>query len=79
MFAQLSRSIRPATKSSARTFTSSSKNLSSHFPEGAYNNLPFKVKNRRVPYAIPHIIFWVVGAGIPFFAVCVQQKRAGLL
>lgn len=49
-----------------------------HYPEGPYSNLPFTVKGRRVPYAVPHVIFWVLGAGIPAFALYVQQKRAGI-
>lgn len=62
-----------------RQFSASAKQLSGpHFPEGVYNNLPFKVKNRRIPYAVPHIIFWLLGAGIPVFAVCTQQVRAGV-
>lgn len=66
-------------RQSIRQFSASTKALSGpHFPEGAYNNLPFKVKNRRIPYAVPHLIFWILGAGIPIFAVTVQQKRAGL-
>lgn len=67
-------------RSSVRQFSASAKQLSGpHFPEGVYNNLPFKVKNRRIPYAVPHLIFWIAGCGIPFFAVYVQQKRAGNL
>ncbi|ODQ45368.1 hypothetical protein PICMEDRAFT_17839 [Pichia membranifaciens NRRL Y-2026] len=66
-------------RQAVRQFSASTKKLSGpHFPEGAYNNLPFKVKNRKVPYAIPHLIFWILGGGIPFFAVTVQQKRAGV-
>jgi cytochrome c oxidase subunit 7c len=66
-------------RQSLRQFSASTKQLSGHFPEGPYNNLPFKVKNRRVPYAVPHLIFWILGAGIPLFAVGVQQRRAGLI
>lgn len=71
----LARSLQRQT---VRQFSASTKQLSGHFPEGPYNNLPFKVKNRRVPYAVPHLIFWILGAGIPFFAVTVQQVRAGV-
>lgn len=51
------RTIQRQSRQSVRTFASTAKAFSGH-PEGAYNNLPFKVKNRRIPYAIPHIIFW---------------------
>ncbi|GMM28962.1 cytochrome c oxidase subunit VIII [Martiniozyma asiatica (nom. inval.)] len=61
-----------------RQFSRSAKQLSHHYPEGPYSNLPFHVKNRRIPYAIPHLLFWILGGGIPFFAVYVQQKRAAI-
>ncbi|KAG0689906.1 hypothetical protein C6P40_004254 [Pichia californica] len=51
-------------RQTVRQFSASTKQLSGHFPE--------------VPYAVPHLIFWILGAGIPFFAVTVQQVRAGV-
>ncbi|CAH2447801.1 Cytochrome c oxidase subunit 8 [Komagataella phaffii CBS 7435] len=48
-----------------------------HGDVGPYSNLPFKVKNRRVPYAVPHFLFFAIGMGIPFFACYVQLKRSG--
>ncbi|VUG18330.1 DEBR0S3_07932g1_1 [Brettanomyces bruxellensis] len=48
-----------------------------HFKDGIYSNIPFKVHNRRVPYAVPHIIFFSLGFIIPCIALFVQFRRNG--
>ncbi|ODV95949.1 hypothetical protein PACTADRAFT_41184 [Pachysolen tannophilus NRRL Y-2460] len=76
MFSRIAQA--PVKQLTTRRFLSStSQKLSGHGDVGPYSNLPFKVKNRRVPYAIPHFIFFAAGFGIPFFACYVQLKRAG--
>ncbi|KAK7205330.1 hypothetical protein BZA70DRAFT_277855 [Myxozyma melibiosi] len=37
-----------------------------HWPEGPYNNLPFKVHNRRIPFFIPYTLFFLVPFVTPF-------------
>ncbi|KAK9378826.1 uncharacterized protein V2V93DRAFT_375151 [Kockiozyma suomiensis] len=37
-----------------------------HFPEGPYHNLPFKVHNRRIPFAIPYFLFFFIPFATPF-------------
>ncbi|ODV86638.1 hypothetical protein CANARDRAFT_196010 [[Candida] arabinofermentans NRRL YB-2248] len=63
----------------SRNFSTSLKRLADHYPEGPYSNLPFKVHNRRIPYAVPHFLYFALGFGIPFFACYVQLKRSGSL
>lgn len=48
-----------------------------HFKEGVYSNLPFKVLNRRIPYAFLHFGFFGLGFAVPFIAVYVQLKKHG--
>ncbi|OBA16174.1 uncharacterized protein OGAPODRAFT_93190 [Ogataea polymorpha] len=72
------RAIARESRQSTRQFSSSVAKLNGHhFPEGPYTNLPFKVHNRRIPYAIPHFLFFAIGFGIPVFAAYVQLKRSG--
>ncbi|QPG76460.1 hypothetical protein FOA43_003849 [Brettanomyces nanus] len=67
-------------KQAKRAFSSSSKQMIHHpFKEGVYSNIPFKVHNRKIPYAIPHITFFALGFIIPVVAVVIQQRRAGII
>jgi cytochrome c oxidase subunit 7c len=61
---------------SKRAFSSSVKNQV-HFKEGVYNNIPFKVHNRKIPYGLVHFSFFGLAFAIPFVAVYVQLKRSG--
>jgi cytochrome c oxidase subunit 7c len=67
---------RQLAQTSKRTFTSSAKQAV-HFKEGVYENIPFKVHNRKIPYAVLHFGFFGLAAVIPFVAVGVQLKRSG--
>ncbi|KAL6933792.1 hypothetical protein ACO0R3_001570 [Hanseniaspora guilliermondii] len=42
-----------------------------------YSNLPFKVKNRVIPYKIVHYSFFIFGYSLPFIITYIQLKRAG--
>ncbi len=45
-------------KSTFRSFSTSSISKSHEvFREGVYSNLPFKVHNRKIPFAIPYFTF----------------------
>ncbi|CAI4048410.1 hypothetical protein SUVZ_12G4200 [Saccharomyces uvarum] len=48
-----------------------------HFKDGVYENIPFKVKGRKTPYALSHFGFFAVGFAIPFVACYVQLKKSG--
>ncbi|ODV73708.1 cytochrome c oxidase subunit VIII CYBJADRAFT_112484, partial [Cyberlindnera jadinii NRRL Y-1542] len=48
-----------------------------HFKEGVYENIPFKVHNRKIPYAVIHFGFFGIAAAVPFIASFVQLKRSG--
>ncbi|KAK9462900.1 uncharacterized protein V1516DRAFT_671435 [Lipomyces oligophaga] len=50
-----------------RSFQTSQAVKSPHFPEGPYNNLPFKVHNRKIPFAVPFTLFFTVPFLFPFF------------
>ncbi|CCD27122.1 cytochrome c oxidase subunit VIII NDAI_0J02300 [Naumovozyma dairenensis CBS 421] len=60
------------------TFSTSSKNLV-HFKDGVYNNIPFKVHNRKIPFAVVHFGFFGVGFLVPFITCYVQMKKSGTL
>ncbi|KAH3682950.1 hypothetical protein WICPIJ_006080 [Wickerhamomyces pijperi] len=68
--------VRNSIRQSQRTFSSTAKK-SVHFEEGVYTNIPFKVHNRKIPYAIVHFSFFGLAFAIPFVAVYVQLKRSG--
>lgn len=59
-----------------RAFSSSTMKAA-HFKEGVYSNIPFKVKDRKIPYGIIHFGFLGVGFLVPFIAVYVQLKKSG--
>ncbi|VEU19888.1 DEKNAAC100745 [Brettanomyces naardenensis] len=62
-----------------RAFSSSTTKMVAHehFKEGVYSNIPFKVHNRRIPYAVPHITFFALGLGVPVLALVIQFNRSG--
>ncbi|KAL3231412.1 Cytochrome c oxidase subunit 8, mitochondrial [Nakaseomyces bracarensis] len=62
--------------STRRAFSASSI-ARAHFKEGVYTNLPFKIHNRKIPYAIVHFGFFTVGFAVPFIACYVQMKKSG--
>lgn len=68
---------RQAQQVSRRAFSSTSRVAGAHFKEGVYENIPFKVHNRKVPFAVLHFGFFGLAAAIPFVAVFVQLKRSG--
>jgi cytochrome c oxidase subunit 7c len=49
--------VRSANTVAKRNF-STTKVRSVHYPEGPYHNLPFKVHNRKIPYAFLHFGFF---------------------
>ncbi|AET38755.1 cytochrome c oxidase subunit VIII Ecym_3262 [Eremothecium cymbalariae DBVPG len=49
-----------------------------HFKEGPYSNIPVKIHNRKIPYAIIHFGFFTLGFAIPFISGYVQLKKAGV-
>ncbi|KAL6947034.1 Cytochrome c oxidase subunit 8A, mitochondrial [Hanseniaspora vineae] len=64
--------------SAKRSFTSTMRAQSGvHFQEGVYSNLPFKVKNRKIPYGIIHFGFFALGFAVPFISCFVQLKKSG--
>ncbi len=65
-----------ARQASKRAF-STTRSAGAHFEEGVYSNLPFKVHNRRIPFAVLHFAFFGLGFAIPFVACGVQLKRSG--
>ncbi|CEP23436.1 COX8 [Cyberlindnera jadinii] len=67
---------RQLVQTSKRAFSSSSKSAV-HFKEGVYENIPFKVHNRKIPYAVIHFGFFGIAAAVPFIASFVQLKRSG--
>ncbi|KAH3899945.1 probable Cytochrome c oxidase polypeptide VIII, mitochondrial [Saccharomycodes ludwigii] len=60
-----------------RSFASTMKTQGVHFKDGVYTNIPFKVHNRKIPYAIVHFSYFLVGFAVPFIASYVQLKRSG--
>nr|6T0B_h Chain h, Cytochrome c oxidase polypeptide VIII, mitochondrial [Saccharomyces cerevisiae S288C]6T0B_u Chain u, Cytochrome c oxidase polypeptide VIII, mitochondrial [Saccharomyces cerevisiae S288C]6T15_h Chain h, Cytochrome c oxidase polypeptide VIII, mitochondrial [Saccharomyces cerevisiae S288C]6YMX_h Chain h, Cytochrome c oxidase subunit 8, mitochondrial [Saccharomyces cerevisiae S288C]6YMY_h Chain h, Cytochrome c oxidase subunit 8, mitochondrial [Saccharomyces cerevisiae S288C]8DH6_h Chai len=48
-----------------------------HFKDGVYENIPFKVKGRKTPYALSHFGFFAIGFAVPFVACYVQLKKSG--
>jgi len=69
--------IRNTARSAAKRSFHTSKAQAVHFEEGVYSNLPFKVHNRRIPFAFLHFGFFGLAFAIPFIAVGVQLKRSG--
>ncbi|KAJ8056138.1 hypothetical protein LXG23DRAFT_57668 [Yarrowia lipolytica] len=81
--------VRSANTVAKRNF-STTKVRSVHYPEGPYHNLPFKVHNRKIPYAFLHFGFFreyyiqpapqvsemLAGFLAPFGIVYVHNKRA---
>ncbi|CAH2352791.1 cytochrome c oxidase subunit 8, mitochondrial [[Candida] railenensis] len=63
-----------------RNFQTSSRSMNKIFgtpAEGVYSNLPFKVKNRKIPLSVP---FWgILGFffAFPFLASYWHMKKAG--
>lgn len=45
--------------------------------EGLYSNIPFKVHNRKIPYAVVHTAFFSLAFIIPVIALVVQWNRHG--
>lgn len=62
-----------------RGFSTTLARQSGHFAEGPYSNLPFKVHNRKIPYAIIHFGFLGFGFALPFIAVYWQLYKSGSL
>ncbi|KAL6928953.1 hypothetical protein ACO0SA_002287 [Hanseniaspora valbyensis] len=61
-----------------RQFSIQSKKLHSYGEaDKLYSNLPFKVKNRLIPYKFVHYTFFIVGYSIPFAVTYLQLKRSG--
>lgn len=77
MFAHLIKSTRQSARQSARRSLHTSKSVGVHFKEGVYENIPFKVHNRRIPYAVLHFSFFGLAFAIPWVACYVQLKRSG--
>ncbi|SCU77776.1 LAMI_0A02300g1_1 [Lachancea mirantina] len=50
-----------------------------HFKEGLYTNIPVKVKNRKIPFAIIHFGWFTLGFLVPFISSYVQLKKSGVL
>ncbi|KAG5363743.1 hypothetical protein CJU89_2926 [Yarrowia sp. B02] len=71
----LRQTVRSANSVAKRNF-STSKVRSVHYPEGPYHNLPFKVHNRKIPYAFLHFGFFAAGFLAPFGIVYIHNKRA---
>ncbi|CDK25735.1 unnamed protein product [Kuraishia capsulata CBS 1993] len=57
MLARLAQKQQLKQLSSKRMFSSSRQAFSGH-DGGIYSNLPFKVKDRKIPYAVPHFAFF---------------------
>ncbi|ODV59010.1 cytochrome c oxidase subunit VIII [Ascoidea rubescens DSM 1968] len=60
-----------------RAFTSTALKNGAHFKEGVYSNLPFKVHNRKIPFAVIHFGFFGLGFAIPFIACAWQLHKSG--
>lgn len=71
---------RVPTQRLTRNFQTSSRSMNKIFgtpQEGVYSNIPFKVKNRKIPLAVP---FWgILGFffAFPFLASYWQMVKAG--
>ncbi|EDO18720.1 hypothetical protein Kpol_1055p77 [Vanderwaltozyma polyspora DSM 70294] len=63
--------------STRRAFSSSVKAQGAHLKDGVYTNIPFKVHNRKIPYAVVHTAFFSVGFLVPFLISWVQLKKSG--
>ncbi|CDR38665.1 CYFA0S02e04302g1_1 [Cyberlindnera fabianii] len=68
---------RQVARATARRNFSASAKSAAHFKEGVYENIPFKVHNRRIPFAVLHFSFFGLAFAIPFVACGVQLKRSG--
>ncbi|AAS52746.1 AER062Cp [Eremothecium gossypii ATCC 10895] len=66
------------TRLASRRAFSSTVRRQAHYEEGVYSNIPMKIHNRRIPYAVLHFGFFALGFSLPFVAVYVQFKKAGL-
>ncbi|ODQ78954.1 hypothetical protein BABINDRAFT_37989 [Babjeviella inositovora NRRL Y-12698] len=66
--------FRPVAK---RSFQTSRVVRGAHFEEGVYSNLPFKVHNRKIPFAIVFFGFFGLGFSLPLVAVWWQLKKSG--
>ncbi|QLL33266.1 hypothetical protein HG536_0E01770 [Torulaspora globosa] len=64
---------------STRRAFSSSMRSQVHFKEGVYSNIPVKIHNRKIPFALIHFGFFSLGFLVPFFASYVQLKKSGIL
>ncbi|GMM34324.1 cytochrome c oxidase subunit VIII [Saccharomycopsis crataegensis] len=62
---------------SKRAFSTTTTRASGHYAEGPYSNLPFKVHNRKIPYAAIHFGFFGLGFALPFVAVGWQLYKSG--
>ncbi|SCW01819.1 LAFE_0E07954g1_1 [Lachancea fermentati] len=73
MFQQLTR------VAARRAFSASTRQSAVHFKEGVYTNIPVKVHNRKIPFALIHFGFFTLGFLVPFFSSYVQLKKSGVL
>lgn len=71
--------IRNTARQTAKRSIHTSQVARVHFKEGVYENIPFKVHNRRIPYAVLHFSFFGLAFAIPWVACYVQLKRSGAL
>ncbi|CAR22902.1 Cytochrome c oxidase polypeptide VIII [Lachancea thermotolerans] len=62
-----------------RAFTVSARQSGAHFKEGVYSNIPVKVRNRRIPFAVIHFGYFTLGFLVPFISSYVQLKKSGVL
>lgn len=62
-----------------RAFSSTIRAKGVHFKEGPYNNIPFKVHDRKVPFAVLFFGFFGVGFLVPLVPSYVQLKKSGVL
>lgn len=77
MFAKQSLRVSARNIAAKRAFSATATKKSGHFAEGVYSNLPFKVHNRKIPYAVVHFGFLGLGFAIPFVAVGWQLYKGG--
>ncbi|SCU97575.1 LAFA_0G12112g1_1 [Lachancea sp. 'fantastica'] len=77
LFPQLTRVA--ARVASRRAFSASSKQCGAHFKEGVYTNIPVKVHNRKIPFALIHFGWFTLGFLVPFISSYVQLKKSGVL
>ncbi|CCE61892.1 hypothetical protein TPHA_0B02200 [Tetrapisispora phaffii CBS 4417] len=62
-----------------RRYFSQSLKSNVHFKDGVYTNLPFKVKDRKTPYALTHFAFFGLGFAVPFLITYAQLKKSGTI